>query len=134
MSKRQTFTPDWPPYKKGKLTFSPACRKGNMLFLSGMASIDPMTRKPLWPGDVVAQARQTYQNIMAILEEAGASFDDVVKTTEYITPAAVGRYADTAEVRREFFRGDYPAATGLVVNSLVRPEFLIEIDVVAVMD
>jgi enamine deaminase RidA (YjgF/YER057c/UK114 family) len=99
-----------------------------------MASIDPMTRKPLWPGDVVAQTRQTFKNIKAVLEEAGAGFDDVVKTTEYIIPEAVDRYPETAHVRREFFRGEYPAATGVVVNSLVRPEFLIEIDVVAVMD
>jgi enamine deaminase RidA (YjgF/YER057c/UK114 family) len=134
MGRKQTFTPDWPPYQTGKLTFSPACKKANMLFLSGMASIDPMTRKVLWAGDVVAQTRQIFQNIQTILETAGSSLDDVVKTTEYITPAALERYSETAEVRREFFKEDYPAATGIVVDGLVRPEFLIEIEVVAVMD
>lgn len=105
-----------------------------MLFVSGMASVDPMTRKPMWPGDLVAQTRQIYQNIGTILAEAGASFDDVVKTTEYITPEQLAMYRETGEVRKEFFKGEYPAATGVVVTSLVRPEFLIEIDVVAVLD
>ena len=134
MSRRETFSPNWPRLAKGKHTYRPAVRKGNILVLSGQASIDPETGKLLWPGDVVAQTRQIYQNIKAVLEAAGATFNDVVKTVDYITPSALGNYRATADVRREIFGEDFPAATGVVVNSLLRDGALIEIDVMAVLD
>ena len=65
----------------------------------------------------------------------GASMDDVIKTTDYIAPEAVPDYLKTAAIRREYFRkGSYPAATGVVVHSLLRPDWLIEIDFLAVLD
>ena len=111
MSKRQTYAPPWPRFAKGKLTYSPAAKKGGLLMLSGMGSTDK-EGNVLWPGDIVAQTRQTYENIQAVLESAGATFDDVVKTVEYITPAALGRYKETANIRRVYFKENFPAATG----------------------
>jgi len=67
-----------------------------------------------------------------ILEAAGGSFDDVVKTTDYVT--TLERYNDTAAVRRKYFRNGFPAATGVVVKALVSPEALIEIDAIAILD
>ena len=135
MSKRETFSPKWPRLAKSRYTYSPAAKKGNILMLSGQASTDPETGKTLWPGDVVAQTRQIYQNVKNILEAAGATFDDVVKTVEYITPAALADYKGTADVRREFFgEGNFPAATGVIINRLVRDDFLIEIEFMAIVD
>ena len=65
-----------------------------------------------------------------VLEAAGAGFEHVVETTEYITTTE--GYAGTAAVRREVFRPPYPAATGVIVAGLLRPGALIEISAVAV--
>ncbi|MBI2934783.1 MAG: RidA family protein [Chloroflexi bacterium] len=122
---------DWGHYRK--VTYSPAVRKGNLLFISGQTGIDYDSGEVVGKGDVVAQTRQAYRNVKAILEKAGASFEDVVKITDYITPEALVNYRETAAVRREFLGESFPASTGVVVNRLVRSDFLVEIDVIAVM-
>lgn len=72
-----------------------------------------------------------YLTMKAILEAAGASFDDVVQTTDYIVTTE--NYKDTAQVRRENFPGSFPAATGVVVKELLGKGALIEIDAIAVL-
>lgn len=134
MSKRETFRPNWPRLIPSKYTYSPAAKKGGVLCISGQASVDPLTGKVLYPGDIVTQAKQTYENIKAILNAAGATFDDVIKTVDYISPAGLDRYKETAAIRREYFKNEFPAATGIVVNQLLLPGLLIEIDVIAVVD
>ena len=135
MLKKETFSPNWTRMARGGYTYRPAVKKGNMMMISGQASVDPKTGKTLWAGDVVAQTRQAYRNMKDVLEAAGATFADVVKTVEYITPPALNNYKGTANVRREFFgEGDFPAATGVVVNGLVRDDLLIEIEAVAIVD
>jgi len=129
--RREIMIPQWPRYEG--LTYRPAVNKGDLLFLSGQASVDQASGKVVGEGDLVAQTRQAYQNIAVILEAAGASFADVVKTTDYIVPAALGDYRATADVRREFFKGCFPASTGIVVSQLLGKDLLIEVDVVAVL-
>ena len=80
------------------------------------------------------QTREIYEQMKKILEKAGATFDDVIKTVDYIAPQAVPNYLVTAKVRREYFKGNYPAATGIVVNRLLRDDWLIEISALAVID
>ena len=67
-----------------------------------------------------------------VLEAAGGSFDDIVKTVDYITTKE--GYKGTADIRREYFRHGFPAATGIVIKELLRPDALIEIDAIAVLD
>ena len=69
-----------------------------------------------------------------ILEMAGGSLDDVIKTVDYITPQAVPEYPETADIRRKYFKGNYPAATGIVVNRLLHKDWLIEVEALAVLD
>jgi len=71
---------------------------------------------------------------MKVLEKAGRSCDDVIKTVNYITPQPLLEYPKTAQVRRGYFKGNYPAATGIVVHSLLRPDWPIEIDLLAVLE
>ena len=132
MGKKTMINPGWERYKR--LTFAPAVRKGNLLFLSGMdaAQVDPTTGKAVVKGDIVEQTRVIYEKIKAVLEEAGASFADVVRTMDYITTTE--NYKGTAEVRRQYFGESFPAATGVIVKGLVHERALIEIDVVAVLD
>ena len=116
----------WPE----RYTFSPALRAGNLLFISGTTAADENGRL-VGPGDIVAQTRYIYQKFALLLAAAGASFANIVQTTEYITTTE--HYRDTAAVRREFFRPPYPTATGVIVKGLLREGALIEISAVAVL-
>jgi len=114
-----------------KMTFSPAVRAGNLLFISGTAAVDEDSQV-VGKGDIVAQTRFIFQKFSRILQAAGATFDHVVETTEYFL--TLEDYKRTAEVRREFFKGPpYPAATGVLVAGLIRKDALIEIKATAVI-
>ena len=117
--------------QESRYTFSAAVRRGPFLFISGMTAKDPATGVMQGKGDIVAQTDFIFQKIGAILEAAGGSFDDVVKTTDYVT--TLERYRETAAVRRTYFRNGFPAATGVVVKALVNAEALIEIDAIAII-
>jgi 2-iminobutanoate/2-iminopropanoate deaminase len=121
-----------PWHQDGRYTYSSAVRRGPFLFISGMIARDPATGKVVGRGDIVAQADFIFRKIGQILEEAGGSFDDVVKTTDYVT--TLEGYSGTAAVRRKYFKNGFPAATGVVVKALVNPEALIEIDAIAIID
>ncbi len=101
--------------------------------ISGIVSVDEKHRN-LHPGDLEAQTREIYEQMGKLLKKAGATFDDVIKTVDYITPQALLDYRKTAKIRREYFKGNYPAATGIIVNRLLRNEWLIEVDAIAVLD
>jgi enamine deaminase RidA (YjgF/YER057c/UK114 family) len=116
----------WP----NRYTFSPAVRVGNLLFISGTTATDDHG-VVVAPGDIVGQTRYIFQKFARILAEAGAGFEHVVETTEYFTTTE--NYRRTADVRREFFRPPYPAATGVQVKALLRDGALIEIKALAVL-
>ncbi len=116
---------------RDKLTFSPAVRAGNLLFISGTTAVGD-DLEIVGKGDIVAQTRFIFEKFRRILRAAGASFDNVVETTDYFLSLA--DYKRTAMVRREFFKGPpYPAATGVLVAGLVRKDALIEIKAIAVL-
>jgi len=125
----EIVNPGWPRYER--YTFSPAVRKGNLLFISGLTAIDEEGNL-IGEGDIVAQTRHIFGQIEEILRAVGGSLDDIVKTVDYIVTTE--KYRDTADVRREVFPRGFPAATGIVVKELLRPGALIEIDAVAVLD
>ena len=128
MPKLDMIDPGW-SYNK-RYTFSPAVRKGNLLFISGLTATDEHGTM-VGKGDIVAQTRQIFEKIQTILEAAGGSFDDIVKTVDYIVTTE--GYKGTADVRREYFRNGFPAATGIVVKELLRPDALIEIEAIAIL-
>jgi len=133
MSKRQTIIPKgWEIYEH--LTFAPAVRRGNMLYISGTdaTEIDLQTGKLVIKGDIVQQYRTIFLKIKMILDAAGANFDDVVWTCDYIRTKE--GYKGTASVRREFFGASFPASTGIVVQDLLSKDALVEMDAVAMID
>lgn len=132
MGKKIAINPGWEHYKK--LTYAPAVRKGNMLFISGLTAslVDPASGKSITRGNIVEQTTEIYEKMKAILEAAGASFEDVVSTTDYITTTE--DYKGTAGVRRHYFGESFPASTGIIVKGLLGQGALIEIDAVAVLD
>jgi enamine deaminase RidA (YjgF/YER057c/UK114 family) len=83
-------------------------------------------------GDIEAQTRRVFKRIRAVLEAGGATMADVVRTTTYITDHS--HRPITNELRREYFEGpNYPTNTLLVVAGLALPEYLVEIDAMAVL-
>ena len=116
----------WPT----RYTFSPAVRAGNLLFISGMTAGDE-SGTIVGPGDIVAQTRYIFGKFAKLLAVAGGGFEHIVQTTEYVTTTE--NYGKTAEVRREFFKGRFPTATGVIVAGLLREGALIEISAIAVL-
>jgi enamine deaminase RidA (YjgF/YER057c/UK114 family) len=124
--------PGWARYQK--LTYSPAVRAGKLLFMSGQGALDPATERVVFENDVVAQAEYTYENVLKVVAAAGGGPQHLVKTIEYVTPAALERYRGVAGVRSKVLREPWPASTGLICEALLRPEMLIEIDPFAILD
>jgi enamine deaminase RidA (YjgF/YER057c/UK114 family) len=117
----------WPP----RLTFSPAVRVGNLVFLSGTTATDDQG-DIVGPGDIVVQTRQIFHKFSLILESVGGSLANIVETTDYVL--SLDDYKKTAQLRREVFKGPpWPAATGVVVSGLIRKEALIEIKGIAAL-
>jgi enamine deaminase RidA (YjgF/YER057c/UK114 family) len=129
MTKNETINPGWPHF--ARMTFAPAVKRGNMLFISGMTATDDKGNI-VGQGDLAAQCRQIFTRMGLILKEADGSYDDIVMTTDYIT--TTDGYRETADVRREFFKNGFPGSTGVIVAGLLRPGALIEIDAVAIID
>lgn len=109
--------------------YSQAIRTGSLLFCSGQIPLDPATGK-LIDGDVSAQTRQVMRNIAAVLEAAGASFDNVVKTTIYLTDMA--DFAAVNSVYGERF-GKTPPARSTVAVAALPLGSRVEIEVTAVL-
>jgi 2-iminobutanoate/2-iminopropanoate deaminase len=107
--------------------FSAAVRAGDLLLLSGQVALDPATGK-LVAGDIGAQTEQIFANISAVLEAAGKSFDDVMKTTVYLMD--MKDFAAMNTVYARYFRAPYPARTTIQAAALPLGA-AVEIEVVA---
>ncbi|HZO82112.1 MAG TPA: RidA family protein [Candidatus Binataceae bacterium] len=123
--------PGWGRY--AELTYNPAVGAGDLLFLAGQAALDPASARAVYPGDVAAQAAHIYENILRVVAAAGGGPENLVKTVEYVTPAALERYREVAGVRSRMFQAPFPVSTGCVCETLLRPEFMIEVDSLAII-
>ena len=85
-------------------------------------------------GDVVAQTRAIFEKAGKMLAALGVGFDRVVKTCDYITPAALATYKGTGRIRKELLGPVYPGAAGILMPRLVHPEALIQYDFIATRD
>ena len=110
--------------------YTDAVQAGDLLFISGCVALDA-DGKLVGENNVVAQARQVFENIGLCLTAAGASFADVVKVTTFLTD--IRDRGRINPVRQEFFGDTRPASTLVEVSALVLPEFLIEVEAVAVI-
>lgn len=107
---------------------APGWRVGDLLFLSGQASIGP-DGSIVGAGDFDAQLAQTFANIETVLAAAGSDISKVVKVTIYLTDMA--NFPAILEARKRWFTPPYPADTTVEVKGLALPELMIEIDVIA---
>ena len=105
--------------------------RGTLVFVRGQVGQDLASSASVAIGDPAGQAEQAMRNLQQLLQEAGASLADICKVTIYLTDPrhrepvyrTVGRW----------LKGIFPVSTGLVVTGLARPEWLVEIDVIAVI-
>lgn len=105
--------------------------KGTMVFLRGQVSQDLDTRETLNVGDAKLQTKKTMENIEMLLKEAGSCMEHVCRIVVYLTDI---RYReDVYKEMGRWFKGVYPCSTGLVVPALARPEWVVEIEVTAVI-
>jgi 2-iminobutanoate/2-iminopropanoate deaminase len=110
--------------------YSQAIRAGSLLFVSGQIPLDPVTGQMV-EGSIAAQTHRVFQNLSAILEAAGASFDQVVRTTVYL--ADMNDFAAMNEVYGTYFSSPAPARATVQAARLPR-DARVEIDVVASLE
>ena len=109
------------PYNQAVLT-------GNILFISGQICIDPATGQ-LKNKDLLEETHQVMNNLRSILREAGMTFDNVVKTTIFLTD--MNRFSEVNEIYGKYFSDNFPARETLQVSAL--PKFVnVEISMIAV--
>ncbi len=104
---------------------------GDMVFLRGQVSQDLESRESLHIGDPGLQTRKTMKNIELLLNEAGSCLDHVCRIVVYLTDI---RHRDAVYLEMgRWLKGIHPVSTGLVVAALARPEWVVEIEVTAVI-
>jgi reactive intermediate/imine deaminase len=133
MSKTPISTPHAPAPAH---TFHQGVRRGPFLQVSGQGPVDPATGEYLHPGDVAAQTTRTLENVRAIVEAGGASFDDVMMLRVYLTTR--DDFAAMNDAYGEFVAAHCPSGVlpsrTTVMTGLPRAEMLVEIDAFAVVD
>jgi 2-iminobutanoate/2-iminopropanoate deaminase len=102
-----------------------------MIFVAGQLARDRQGNV-VGKGDMRAQLRQVGENVKAALEAAGASLSDLVKTTTYVTD--IEEYFKHVDVRMEYFGAALPTSTTVEVRRLAHPDFLVEVEVLAITD
>ena len=107
-----------------------AVRAGNTVYVRGQVGTD-FEGNLVGLGDPSAQTEQAMKNVKQLLEEAGSDLSHIVKTTIYIIDP---RYREAVyKEAGKWLKGVFPISTGLVVQALAQPEWLMEIDVIAVI-
>jgi 2-iminobutanoate/2-iminopropanoate deaminase len=124
---RQAISTDQAPRAIGP--YSQAVRIGSLLFVSGQIPIDPATGS-LIEADIATQTRRVFENIKAILAAAGATFDNVARTTVFL--ADMGDFVAMNEVYAGYFETPAPARSTVQAARLPK-DARIEIDVIAVL-
>lgn len=105
---------------------------GTTVFLRGQVSQNLDTRESLHPNDITLQTRQTMENIKMLLAEAGGNVEDICRIVVYLTDI---RYREQVyQEMGKHLKGVFPCSTGIVVNALARPEWVVEIEATAVIE
>ena len=105
--------------------------RGTLVFVRGQVGQDLDTANSVGIGDAAAQADQAMRNVKQLLEKAGASLDHICRIQVYITDRA---YREPVyQVIGKWLKGVYPVSTGLIVQGLARPEWVMEIEATAVI-
>ena len=118
-------TPDLP--KPGQ--FSQVVKKGNFVFISGQTAPKSANDGNLDPHD---QAREIFDYLKSAIASAGGTMADICKINVFLTDGS--QVPALSELRPQYFDQPYPAATTVVVSRLFRPELVMEIEAIAILD
>ena len=128
---RKFNTKDTYPEQKLDNDLCQAVVAGNTVYLRGQIAQDLDTRASLHVGDAGKQADKAMSNIAMLLEESGSELSHIVKVVIYLTDI---RYREAVyRAMGKWLKGVFPCSTGLVVQALARPEWVVEIDATAVI-
>jgi reactive intermediate/imine deaminase len=108
-----------------------APQRGRLVFIAGQVAADK-SGGIVGRGDFKAQAKQVFENLKAAVEAAGGTMADVAKINVYATD--LSQISAMREVRQQYFTGNPPASTLVQVVSLARPEYMLEIEAIVVVD
>jgi enamine deaminase RidA (YjgF/YER057c/UK114 family) len=118
------------PEQKLDNDLSMSVRAGNFVFLRGQVG-QALNGTNVGTGDAAVQTEQAMRNVKQLLEEQGAKLADICKIVIYLTDP---RYREAVyKVVGKWLKGVYPVSTGLVIQALARPEWVVEVDVFAVI-
>ncbi|PBB07328.1 translation initiation inhibitor [Kocuria sp. WRN011] len=129
MPRRQRIVPSClPAHVADNNAYSYGVLDGDTLHVPGMVAFAP-DGSYVGEGNITAQATQVFDNLQAVVVEAGGTLEDVVSTTTYLASAdyagAVG------EVRKKYFTGDVPPTSTVVVAPMAREQFMVEVSAIA---
>ena len=110
-----------------------AVASGRIVFVAGQVGYDSEGNL-VGEGDVGAQAAQAYRNVATAVEAAGGSIGDIAKLTTFVVGHRPELIGPIMAAREQVFGDHKPASTFLGVETLIRPELLIEVEAVAVLD
>ena len=133
--KRKNLYPDtlYRRVVKGHLLYAPVVlvSGGTTVYVSGLVSRDK-EGNVIGKGDMAAQIRQVGENLRLSLEAAGATLDDLVRTTTYTTE--IDEFFKHVDVRHQYFGRALPTSSTIGVSRLSHPDFLVEVEAFAVID
>jgi 2-iminobutanoate/2-iminopropanoate deaminase len=106
--------------------YSTYTQVGNLIFVAGQVAMEPQTQKT--PKSFAEQLHLILKNLKTILESAGSSLDNILKTTVFLKD--LSNYGEYNEIYRQYFKNGFPARS-TVIADLVHEDFLIEIEAIA---
>ena len=112
--------------------YNQAIKAGNFIYCSGQIAIDPVSNKINCLGNIENETIQVLKNLLAVLNAGGASAEDVIKTTIYLTD--LKNFKTVNDIYSDFFKVENPPARACVEVSSLPKGVLIEIDCVAFLD
>ena len=111
-----------------KIPLAQAVQIDGVLYISGQIALNP-DGTLFGSGDMKAQSQRVFENLEALLQPAGATLENIVKVTAYLTD--MSRYGEYNEVRSRFLKQHRPASTTVQVSALAFPGLLVEVEAIA---
>lgn len=107
-------------------------RGGDLLFVSGIVGL--AADGTIAKGDIAAQSEAAFANLEMVLAEAGGTLADIVKVNVYVGEAYTDKIDELRAIRARFFTGDYPVSTLVQVAGFANPDYLFEVEAIAVLE
>ncbi len=120
-----------PPGTSQPTAYTQLVRAGKTLYFAGQTAVNEKGEL-IGKGDMRAQVRQVYENLKSLLASQGATFDHLVKITIYTL--SIDEFRKAGDIREEYTGGRAPASTLLQIDQLASPDYLVEIEGIAVLE